>query len=164
MQVKVRSARRQRQRRQQCLPATRTPLSIRFADVDMMKVVHHSAYLHWFEKIRFNALDRVFGISFATLDRLGLALPLTSVEIHYHRGFRFTDQPVGYSEIEIFKKAMFAVHYFIYRDDSLYTTGTTRHCYLDRDGRMLVRTPDIVRQAFERAVDEYPGWVRRRED
>lgn len=160
MTVKVRPA---PPRREQCLPLTRTPLSVRFADVDMMKVVHHTVYLHWFEKIRFQALDRVFGISYATLEHLGLALPVTSAEIRYQRGVRFGDQPVGFCEIEVFKKAMFAVHYFIYRDDKLYTTGSTRHCYLDRDGRLLVRTPDIVREAFARAASDFPGWVRRGE-
>lgn len=162
MEVTVR--RPNRPRREQCLPLTRTPLSIRFAEVDMMKVVHHAAYLHWFEKIRFHALERVFGISFETLDRQGLALPLTSAEIHYHRAFQFGDEPVGFCEIEVFKKAMFAVHYFVYRDEALYTTGTTRHCYLDRERRLLLRTPEIVREAFERVVDEYPGWVRKGEE
>ena len=152
-----------RPRREQCLQLTQTDLPIRFADVDMMKVVHHAAYLHWFEKIRFNALDKIFGISFNALDELGLALPLTSAEIHYHRAFSFGDEPVGYCEIEMFKKAMFAVHYFVYRGDSLYTSGVTRHCYLDKSGQLQVRTPPMVRSAFERAVDLYPQWVRRGE-
>ena len=157
----VTAGRPPRPRREACLALTETDLPIRFADVDMMKVVHHAAYLHWFEKIRFNALEQVFAISFETLDQEGLALPLTSAEIHYHRAFRFGDEPVGYCEIEVFKKAMFAVHYFIFRGDTLCTSGVTRHCYLDRSGQLQLRTPEIVRLAFEQAVERFPEWIRR---
>ena len=38
------------------------PLYVRFADVDMMRIVHHTAYLHWFEQLRFHFLDAELGL------------------------------------------------------------------------------------------------------
>lgn len=154
-----------------CFPLSATRITIRFADVDMMQVVHHASYLHWFELIRFNALEQVFGLSYEDLKAAGLALPLTSCAIDFRRSVRFEDQVTGYALLELHKKAAFTVHYRIYRDrpeagrdrpaaaPELCVSGSTTHCFLDRENRLLLWTPPLVRDAFAGAVERWPGWV-----
>lgn len=138
---------------------TETPIHIRFADVDMMGVVHNAAYLHWFEQIRFNALDKVLELDYELLRGLGLAFPLVTSSIRYLKPFRFGDQPVGYAQIEVYKKAMFGVHYKVYtgRDGVLGATGVSTHCYLDRDSKMLMWTPEIIQKHMRMSIEKYPG-------
>lgn len=138
-----------------------TPITIRFADVDMMRVVHHSAYVHWFEQIRFNFLADVAGIPFDDLQAAGIALPLIGLEVAYKRSFRFTDRPVGYARVQLFAQAKFSVHYAVYDAVGgwLGATGSTTHCYVDGDGRLLLRTPRFVEQALQEALRAHPGGV-----
>lgn len=151
-----------------CFPLSATPIAVRFADVDMMQVVHHAAYLHWFELVRFHALEVIFGLTFADLKAAGLALPLTACAMDFRRGVRFDDKVTGYAQLELHKKAAFTVHYGLYRErpedpdaaGELCVSGSTTHCFLDRDNRLLLWTPPLVRDAFEQAVRRWPGWVR----
>lgn len=138
-----------------------TEIDIRFADVDMMQVVHHAAYLHWFETIRFHLLEDVLGLDFESLRRTGLGFPLLSCEVHYLKPFRFEDAPFGYGRLELYQKAVFSIHYQVYKgkDGPLGVTGKTTHCYLDGGSRLLLRTPEIARWAFRRVVAKYGDCV-----
>lgn len=153
--------RRDSRRRSERCPDTETRVEIRFADVDMMQVAHHAAYLHWFEKIRFNALGRIFGLDFETLHRDGLALPLVSCAVEYLKPFRFGDVPLGYAEFEIHRTASFSVTYALYRGetDELCATGRTTHCFLSH-GSLLFWAPPAFREACKAAAQTHAPWVR----
>src|SRR5258708_13428847 len=60
-----------------------TELAIRFADVDMMQVAHHSAYIHWFEQIRFSFLERIMGVQCEELTRAKIAFPVIECHANY---------------------------------------------------------------------------------
>jgi acyl-CoA thioester hydrolase len=139
-------------------PASRTELHVRFADVDMMQVVHHSAYLHWFEQIRFRFMREVLGVQFTQLVAAGIALPLTGCELAYKSAFRFGDTPVGYARLELFPQARFRLHYAVYNNDTgaPATTGTTTHCFLGRDFQLLPKTPALFADALERVRQAHP--------
>lgn len=138
-----------------------TPIGIRFADVDMMQVVHHSAYLHWFEQIRLKFLGDVVGIPFADLHASGISLPVIALDVAYRRSFRFTDQPVGYARVQLFAQAKVTVHYAIHDAVGrwLGASGSTTHCYVDRDGKLLLRTPPFIEHALQRARQAHPDGV-----
>ncbi len=150
-----------RTRRDTRCPESETRIEIRFADIDMMQVVHHAAYLHWFEKIRFNALGRIFGLDFDRLHREGVALPLISCSVEYLKPFRFGDAPIGYAEFEVHKKALFSVTYGLYRGetDELCATGRTTHCFLSKSG-LMPWAPLMFRDACVRAAKTHSRWVR----
>ena len=131
--------------------ASATPIKIRFADVDMMQVVHHGAYVHWFEQIRWNVLFDVLGIAFAEFVDSGVAMPVIAMEAKYRRSFRFTDQPVGYARVQLFAEAKVIVHYAVHDAVGgwLGATGSTTHCYVNRDGKLLLRTPPFIQRALQ---------------
>ena len=135
-----------------------TELYIRFADVDMMQVVHHSAYIHWFEQIRFKFLHDILGVKFEKFFDADIALPLTSCELAYKRSFRFGDLPVGFARIELFKQAKIAFRYEIYNrlTGELCTTGATTHCFLGRGQKLMLRTPTFFLEAAKSSLDRYP--------
>ena len=138
--------------------ATRTELAVRFADVDMMQVVHHSAYLHWFEQIRFRFMHEVLGVSFDQLLAAGVALPLTDCQVFYKKAFRFGERPVGFVRLEVFPEARFSLHYAIFHGDSgaPSATGVTTHCFLGPQFQLLLKTPAFFGEAIGRARLAYP--------
>lgn len=138
-----------------------TQIYIRFADVDMMNVVHHASYIHWFEQIRFNFMYTVLRITFRDLLASEIALPLISCEASYRKPFRFGDRPVGYAKVTLFKEAKIALHYDVYNRDTgeLCTTGVTTHCFLGKEFRMLPRMPEFFVDAIERAKICFPECV-----
>jgi len=146
--------------------ATRTELAVRFADVDMMQVVHHSAYLHWFEQIRFHFLHEVLGISFDQLLEAAIALPLTECRVAYKKALRFGDLPVGYVRLEVFREARFALHYALYNGDTgaPAATGVTTHCFLGPQFRLLPQTPALFGEAIERVRVLHPECLYRKEE
>jgi acyl-CoA thioester hydrolase len=139
------------------VPST-TPITVRFSDVDMMQVAHHGAYVHWFEQIRFGCLDRLAGISFADLLAHGVALPVIEMSIAYKRSFRFSDRPVGFARVQLFPQAKLTVHYAIHDAVGgwLGASGSTTHCYTDRDGKLLLRTPGFIAKALQHAQQAHP--------
>ena len=143
------------------LPAGAVRLHVRFADVDMMGVVHHSAYFHWFEQIRFEFLWNIMGVEWATLRENGLAFPVTRCSVDYVRAVRFEDRPIGYTRLAIHKTATFTLHYEIldWERRRRFAVGSTTHCYVGRQGTLLLRPPAPVLAGFERVRSRFPQSV-----
>lgn len=138
---------------------TGVPLLVRFADVDMMQIVHHTAYIHWFEQVRFNFLWNVMGLDWKVVRDLGLKFPVTECRVKYIRAVGFGDRVVGYAQIERHQRAMFTFHYQICdanQPSVMYALGSTSHCYLDAAGKLLLHTPEIISTAFDEALVRYP--------
>jgi acyl-CoA thioester hydrolase len=135
-----------------------TVLYVRFADVDMMQIVHHAAYFHWLEQIRFKFLNDVLGVPFEQLLSEGVALPLTGCSMDFRRRLRFGDRPVGYVRVELFKQAKIALHYRIYDSltGELVNTAVTTHCFLDAGQRLMLRTPKFFSAALALALERHP--------
>lgn len=138
--------------------ASRTELYIRFADVDMMSVVHHGAYVHWLEQIRFRFLHDILGVEFKRLVDEEVALPLTHCDLSYKKVFEFGQIPIGYARVELYPQAKFKIHYEIYERDSgaLHTLGTTTHCFLGPKRKLLLRTPRFFADALKISRERFP--------
>jgi len=136
-----------------------TALAVRFADVDMMHVVHHSAYLHWFEQIRFKFMHDVLGVRFAQLVEAGVALPLTACEVQYRRAFVFGDRPIGYARAQVYRQAQVTLHYAIYKgaDGELAATGTSTHCFVGTGHKLLLNWPGFFADAMSTAHALHPA-------
>ena len=51
-------------------------LTVRYAETDMMGIVHHSRYYPWFEVARTDFIKST-GISYSEMEQQGILLPLT---------------------------------------------------------------------------------------
>ena len=139
-----------------------TELTVRFADVDMMKVVHHSVYIHWFEQIRFTFLRRVMEIEPRQLFSARLAFPVIECHAKYRRAVQFEQQVVGYCHVELHPNALFTFHYQIFERDgqkSLYATGSTVHCYVTNELELLLKPPELMRDGFTRTKARFPAAI-----
>jgi acyl-CoA thioester hydrolase len=141
------------------LAGTATKIVVRFADVDLMQVVHHATYFHWFEQIRFSFLENVLEIDPDRLRRECVGCPVMSCDARFLRALAFGDRVTGYARAEPLPNATFRFQYWIYRDGDpvvLSATGSTRHCYVGANMRLLLRTPEFLSDAFARARARFP--------
>lgn len=112
-----------------------------------MDVVYHSNYLVWFETARIQMLDEI-GIPYLEVEEQGLLIPVLSASLDYKLPAKFDDR----LEIHLFMRekprARFKFEYEVHRGETLLTTGTTSHGFMDRNGRGM-RPPERFLQLIE---------------
>ncbi len=65
-------------------------LRVRYAECDPFGVAHHSSYVPWLEEGRTELL-RETGVTYAQLEREGVFLVITKLELRYRRPVRYDD-------------------------------------------------------------------------
>ncbi|MBX3139581.1 MAG: acyl-CoA thioesterase [Trueperaceae bacterium] len=117
-------------------------LRVRFVETDQMGVVHHSAYVPWFEAGRVEWL-RERGLSYREMEDSGLSLAVASVAVTYRSAAYFDDLLEVHSTLTEARSRRVAFAYRVSRpaDGALVATATTTHVPTDRAGH-AVRLPD----------------------
>ena len=67
-----------------------TDIEVRYAETDMMGIVHHASYLPWLEIARGNLLKER-GISYSKLEESGILLPVVEIKMNYRRPATYDD-------------------------------------------------------------------------
>ncbi len=114
---------------------------VRYAETDAMGVVHHAAYLVYFEEARSHYM-RELGSDYANVERDGYRLPVTEVGLRYVGSLRYGDtvRIRVWVEENRSRRIRFAYEVRKDEDDSLLVTGSTHHVWTDHDGR-VTRAP-----------------------
>jgi acyl-CoA thioester hydrolase len=66
-------------------------LRVRYAESDQMGVVYHTNYLVWCEVGRTELIRALTGMSYAQIEREGVALAVAEASIRYHGAARYDD-------------------------------------------------------------------------
>lgn len=109
-----------------------------YYETDQMGVVHHSNYIRWFEEARVEFLDKI-GCPYDRMEKEGVMSPVLEVEAKYRSMVRFGDNVSIEASVESFNGIKMCIAYEI-RDSltgELRTTGKSRHCFLNNEGRPL---------------------------
>lgn len=129
-----------------------TSLPVRYAETDMMGVVHHSHYPVYFEVGRTEFFEQ-FLFHYAEFERRGLRAPVLEVgykilgAARYGHVLRLETRP------EWMRGLRLEMSYRITNDAELIATGFTRHALLGADMRPVRRSVlgelyDLVRSVF----------------
>jgi len=100
-----------------------------------MGVVHHGAYVDYFEMGR-TELFRAQGGSYREFEARGLFLVVVSLECKYKAPARYDDVLRLRTRLHRMTPAKMEHEYQIYRDDQLLTTGRTVLACVDREGQV----------------------------
>lgn len=113
---------------------SKTYITVRYAETDMMGIVHHSRYYPWFEAARSDFI-RQFGKSYRDMEAEGILMPLTETHAHYYGGLTYEDEAVVICRLSEMGVAKCKFEYEVYRcsDNKLMTTGYTKHGFVNRD-------------------------------
>ena len=125
-----------------------TSLQVRvlYADTDKMGVVNHAAYLRWFEAGRAKYM-RLRGVKYATVEELGIQLPVVEAHLTYHKPARYDDVLTIRAWLGDLGRLQIKFDYKISMGEDILVAGYTRHASINLDGR-LTRLPAEVREAL----------------
>lgn len=111
-----------------------TRLTVRYAETDMMGIVHHSRYYPWFEQARTDYF-RSCGMSYREMEKKGVMTPLTETHAHYLYGLTYEDEVLITCELTRLTVARCEFSYEVYKlpEMKLMTTGKTVHGFVGSD-------------------------------
>ncbi|MDE5885924.1 MAG: acyl-CoA thioesterase [Oscillospiraceae bacterium] len=118
---------------------SRTPY---YYETDQMKIVHHSNYIRWFEEARIAYFDNI-GYDFVKQERFGIVCPVLSVQAEYRNMIRFGDKIQIATRLTKYNGVRYEFSYLVKHAGTgeLCCTGTSSHCLLDPEGRIIkIRT------------------------
>ncbi|PNY82842.1 acyl-CoA thioesterase [Deinococcus koreensis] len=115
---------------------------MRYAETDMMGVVHHANYPVWFEVGR-TELMHALGLPYREIEARGYFLMLSGLNVEYRRAARYDDELTVTTALTALRSRTLTFGYRVVRGDELLATGETRHIATDRSYRPA-RLPDDV--------------------
>jgi acyl-CoA thioester hydrolase len=125
-----------------------TSFRVRYAETDQMGIVHHSAYIVWFEEAR-SAMMRAWGAHYTDFEASGYFLTVTEVQVRYLAPARYDRLVTVRSSIaELRSRSMtFSYEVLDTETDQLLATGQSKHICIDRQGQ-VVKIPEEWREFF----------------
>jgi acyl-CoA thioester hydrolase len=122
-----------------------TRFRVRYHETDAMGIVHHVAYITWFEEGR-SAFTRGIGYPYSRMEAEGIALAVAEVTARYHTPARYDDEVAVRTCLDAVGSRGMTFVYEIRRtgDDVLLVSGRSTHVSLGPDGRVK-RLPEELR-------------------
>ena len=113
-------------------------IRVRFAETDQMGVAHHGSYVLWLEAARVEWL-RERGVSYREMERSGVSLAVSGVNINYRAAAYFDDEVEIETKLVEGKSRRFRYTYRLIRasDNTLLATAETTHTPVERSGRAI---------------------------
>jgi acyl-CoA thioester hydrolase len=132
--------------------AVETRFRVRYHETDAMGIVHHAAYITWFEEGR-SAFTRCIGYPYSRMEAEGIALAVAEVTARYHQPGRYDDEVIVLACLDSLGSRGMAFTYEVRRasDGCLLVSGKSTHVSVGPDGRVR-RLPDELRSLFRRAL------------
>ena len=126
---------------------------VRFAETDLMGIVHHSAYLLYFEASRVEYMHRR-GVRYLDWAERGIHLPVVSAEVRYRKTAQFHDRLLVESRLVELSRVKVVFDYRVLRDDQLVAEGSTTLACVGNDHRPRRIPPDV--DAVLRGPETHP--------
>ena len=125
-------------------PVVETRFHVRFFETDAMGIVHHTAYITWFEEGR-SAFTRAIGYPYAQLEADGIDLAVVEVTARYLQPAHYDEEVVVAACLEELRSRSITFTYEVRRvaNGTVLVKGMSRHIAVDAN-RRAVRMPDAV--------------------
>ena len=107
---------------------------VQYYETDGMRITHHSNYVRFMEEARTDCLEQI-GWSYKKFEEEGIVSPVVSVTCNYKKPTTYADCIMVNVELLELKKIKFKVGYTMTVNDEVVFTGTSVHCFMDRNGQ-----------------------------
>ncbi|NVM52518.1 MAG: acyl-CoA thioesterase [Candidatus Helarchaeota archaeon] len=120
-------------------------IKVRYSETDQMGLVYHANYIIWFNIAR-DELMRQFGVSITKWEGLGYLFPVVEVHCYYKYPARYGDVVIIKATTELSSVPKIQVNYEVLHKKTKrhLATGKTVNVITTKDGRLLLRMPDIL--------------------
>jgi len=124
---------------------SRTLLRVRYAETDQMGRAHHMQYLAWFELGRTELL-RAAGVVYSEIERQGVMLPVSNVEVEYTSGAGYDELVEVETRVSEVRSRTVSFSYVATRADTgeVLASGSTRLVCTNVDGRPRRIPPHLI--------------------
>ena len=132
-------------------------LKARYYETDQMGIIHHSNYIRWMEEARIDVLNQL-GYPYRRFEEMGYMSPVLHAECEYKKSVKFDDEVKIVVSLQDFGKVKFTLRYDIYNMSEggcLSACGTTRHCFLNKDGRPVMMNREM--KEFSETMQKFLG-------
>ncbi|HIX63497.1 MAG TPA: acyl-CoA thioesterase [Candidatus Mediterraneibacter colneyensis] len=130
-------------------------LKARYYETDQMGIIHHANYIRWMEEARIDILDQI-GYPYRRFEEMGYISPVLHAECEYKKSVKFDDEIKIIVSLQEFGKLKFTLRYDIYNMSEggcLSAYGTTRHCFLNKDGRPVMMNKEM--KEFSETMEKF---------
>lgn len=134
------------------------PFAVRYAETDMMGVVHHASYLLYLEDARTDFLDKI-GFPYAEIERQGLLSPVVDLQIRYGRPLLYGDLPLVRTRVAESGQARTVYAYEIFKSEEDLAakrpccTASSTHCVVERGTFRPVSIKRRLPELYARYLD-----------
>lgn len=127
-----------------------TTIEIPFHDIDIMHIVWHGHYVKYFEIARTKLMKNI-GLDWPYLREIGIAMPITSLNINYKQSVNYEHQMRVKAIISNYEYPSLEVSYFIQTDqnDKPHIIGSTKQVYMSiEQNKALFKVPEIILEKY----------------
>lgn len=111
---------------------------VQYYETDQMGITHHSNYIRWMEEARVAFLDAT-GWGYQRIEKEGIISPVLSVDGKYKKTTTFGDEVAIVVRAKSFNGLRLVLEYEMTDEKTgeLCFIGTSEHCFLNRDFKVL---------------------------
>ena len=124
---------------------SQTTITVRFSEVDSMRIVWHGEYVKYFEDGR-EAFGREYaGIGYMDIYESGLGTPIVDLHLKYKKSLRCNERAIIETRYIETDAAKICFDYIIRResDGEVVATGSSVQVFLDESGELMLTSPDF---------------------
>lgn len=112
---------------------SRTQITVRYAETDMMGIVYHGNYLPWFEVGRTTLLKEC-GLPYRELEAQGYLLPVVELGVKFAKPALYDDTVTIITRLHERPLLRIRLDYEVRRGDDLLVIGFTVHGFINKAG------------------------------
>ena len=118
-------------------------IKVRYCETDQMGLVHHGSYINYFEEARIAWISNL-GFSYSEMEKSGIILPVSKLNVSYLRPAYFDDNLLVSVEIAELPTSRLIFNYTIKKEEEVIVTGTTVLAFLNKETKKPVKCPDYM--------------------
>ena len=118
-------------------------IKVRYCETDQMGLVHHGSYINYFEEARIAWISNL-GFSYSEMEKSGIILPVSKLNVSYLRPAYFDDDLFVSVEIAELPTSRLIFNYTINKEEEVIVTGTTVLAFLNKETKKPVKCPDYM--------------------
>ncbi|MFC1584905.1 acyl-CoA thioesterase [Fibrobacterota bacterium] len=119
-------------------------IKVRYAETDAMRFVYYGNYFTYFEVARIAALEDL-GYPYHKMEENRILIPVLSASAEFKRPSFFGDVLTIHTSKQRIGNTRVQFTYKVFCRENLIATGTTRHAFMNPDGKPIRPPEDIIR-------------------
>lgn len=127
-------------------------ITARYAETDMMGIIHHSVYPVWFEAARTEFIKTV-GIKYSELEKQGVMLPLSSLSCKYIMPVHYEDEVIIETRVQKLTAARIEFAYRVMLEGKVMSEGSTTHGFVDSESFRPINLKKVKPEFFSALND-----------